>query len=169
MPLNPYPFKVVYRSLAGYTCECQGESLPDMKITERRANGSRPPGAPRDRDLRSNRSSHDHDLAQTREWSPPPRAVDQRDPKMRKSSSGPAPGGDPTAPHLGEEVMTRRITAASALVCVFVVSGAADLAWTLMRSPTHLTCATWAIWGLGAGATAVNALMVWADTRRETS
>nr|DAF39167.1 MAG TPA: hypothetical protein [Caudoviricetes sp.] len=101
MPLNPYPFKVVYRSLAGYTYECQGESLPDMKITERRANGSRPPGAPRDRDLRSNRSGHDHDLAQTREWSTPPRAVDQRDPKMRKSSSGPALGA--ILPHLISE------------------------------------------------------------------
>lgn len=65
--------------------------------------------------------------------------------------------------------MTRRIAAASALVCVFVVSGATDLVWTLMQPPTRLMCATWAIWGLGAGVTAINALTVWADTRREVS
>lgn len=45
------------------------------------------------------------------------------------------------------------------LALIFVTTGIGELYSTLTNTPTLLTCAAWAIWGIGAGATIANLLI----------
>ena len=45
------------------------------------------------------------------------------------------------------------------LALIFVTTGIGELYSTLTNTPTLLTSAAWAIWGIGAGATIANLLI----------
>ena len=55
--------------------------------------------------------------------------------------------------------MLKRKGVAITLALIFVATGIGEPYSTLTNTPTLLTCAAWAIWGIGAGATIANLLI----------
>ena len=55
--------------------------------------------------------------------------------------------------------MLKRKGVAITLALIFVATGIGELYSTLTSTPTLLTCAAWAIWGIGAGAAIANLLI----------
>ncbi len=65
--------------------------------------------------------------------------------------------------------MLRRKGFAITLILVFIATGTGELYSTLTNTPTLLTCAAWALWGIGTGASIANLLLAIAHDKTERS